>query len=242
MAEDHERIEELLAGYAVMSLSGEDAIEANRLLAEHVPSCPMCRDTLAGFQAVAAELGFAATPVAPPDLLLPGIRHELGASRRVRRHLGSSVAIAAGVAALVGMAALSMSLGTRATRAESHLQRLSSFVDAVARSGAAPVRLDSATASGPRMIEVSGPSLEQMIVTGQGIPQPGPNAEYVLWLGSDAGYRAVRGFVPDERGFVWVRFAVDPAPFDRILITEERQGAWPDRPTTSAPHVWQASL
>ena len=38
MTEDHERIDELLAGYVLLSLSGEDAAEADRVLIDHVPS------------------------------------------------------------------------------------------------------------------------------------------------------------------------------------------------------------
>ena len=34
MSEDHERIDELLAGYVLLSLSGEDADESDRILAE----------------------------------------------------------------------------------------------------------------------------------------------------------------------------------------------------------------
>ena len=39
MTEDHERIDELLAGYVLRRLSGEDAAEADQLLSDHVPSC-----------------------------------------------------------------------------------------------------------------------------------------------------------------------------------------------------------
>ena len=41
MNEDHVRIQELMAGYVLDGLSGEDAVEADRLLSEHVPSCPL---------------------------------------------------------------------------------------------------------------------------------------------------------------------------------------------------------
>src|SRR6059036_381924 len=74
MNEDHDRIEEMLAGYVLLGLSGEDAVEADRLLSEHVPSCPRCRDAMAGFQAVAGDLALAVSPAQPPDLVLPRIR------------------------------------------------------------------------------------------------------------------------------------------------------------------------
>ena len=46
----YDRIDELLAGYALRSLSGEDAAEADRVLSEHVPAATRCRETLAGVQ------------------------------------------------------------------------------------------------------------------------------------------------------------------------------------------------
>ena len=63
MTEDHERIDELLAGYVLLSLEGEDAAEADRLLSEHVPGCARCRRTLADFQALSGDLALAAAPL-----------------------------------------------------------------------------------------------------------------------------------------------------------------------------------
>ena len=40
LTETHEAIEELLAGYVLRSLSGEDAARADHLLSDHVPQCP----------------------------------------------------------------------------------------------------------------------------------------------------------------------------------------------------------
>ena len=56
MIEDHERIEELLAGYALRSLDGPDAEDADRLLADHVPTCLTCRRTIADFREVTGDL------------------------------------------------------------------------------------------------------------------------------------------------------------------------------------------
>ena len=65
MTDDHEGIEELLAGYVLRSLSGADAAEADRLLSDHVPGCATCRQTLDDFQRLSADLGVAAAPMAP---------------------------------------------------------------------------------------------------------------------------------------------------------------------------------
>jgi Anti-sigma-K factor rskA, C-terminal len=241
MAKDHERIEELLAASALGALSGEDAIEADRLLTEHVPTCPLCRETLAGFRGVTDRLVLAAASVTAPDLLLVRLRRSTGEQAGPGRRRGSFVAAAAGVAALVGMAALSMSLGTRATRAETHLDHIAELVDAISQPGAAPVSLRSQLGATP-MVEVSGPTIERMIVAGRGIPQPSADSAYVIWVGSDAGFRRLGTLIPDRSGFVYRTFEVDPSTFDRILITEERLGVPPVTPSTDSPHLWEADL
>src|SRR6266540_7150260 len=126
MNEDHDRIQELLAGYVLLSLSGEDAVEADRLLSEHVPSCPRCRDQVAGFRALAGDLALAVSPVPPPDLLLPRIRRGVAETPVRRRNRASVVAVAAGVAAIVGLAGLSVQLGGRVSRTEQQRGRLRS--------------------------------------------------------------------------------------------------------------------
>jgi hypothetical protein len=239
MARDHEWVEELLAGYALDALSGEDALEADRLLAEHVPSCPLCRETLAGFRGIADRLALAPPPARPSEPVLARLRRSVR-EREPGRRRGSFVATAAGVAALVGMAALSMSLGTRANRAETHLDNMADLMDAISQPGASPVSLRSQI--GTPMVEVSGPTLEQMIVAGRGVPQPADGSVYVLWLGSDTGFRAIGTLMPDASGFVYRTFRVDPATFDAILITEERLGELPSTPRTDSPHVWEASV
>ena len=78
MTETHESIEELLAGYVLRSLSGEDAARVDRLLSDHVPLCPACRDTLAVFQGVTADLALEPRRMTPPDTLLPSLHRDLG--------------------------------------------------------------------------------------------------------------------------------------------------------------------
>jgi hypothetical protein len=62
MSEDHVRIQELLAGYVLDGLSGEDAVEADRLLSEHVPSVAMGPDD----QSIRHYRTRTALPVPPP--------------------------------------------------------------------------------------------------------------------------------------------------------------------------------
>src|SRR3954454_2545884 len=107
---EHDRIEELLAGYALQSLSGDDARETDRLLADHVPSCAACRGILRDFQGVTGDLALGAEAVAPPDVLLPRLHREMGAPARRRRPVAVAAA-AASIVAVVGMAGLSVSQG-----------------------------------------------------------------------------------------------------------------------------------
>ena len=102
MTDSHETIEELLAGYVLRSLSGADAVRADHLLSDHVPSCPACRDSLAVFQGVTADLALAARPLDPPETLLPRLHRDLG-SQGPRRRPAAIFAAAASVVAVVAV-------------------------------------------------------------------------------------------------------------------------------------------
>ncbi|HEX9121837.1 MAG TPA: anti-sigma factor [Actinomycetota bacterium] len=244
MNEEHDRIEELLAGYVLLSLTGEDAIEADRLLSEHVPTCPMCRDTLAGFQAVAGELALAAEPVPPPDLILPRIRRDLGAPPSVRRPRRGAwlVATAAGVALLVALAGLSLSLGDRVSKAETQRGRLLEAIGAMQQGGANPVSLlsQTGTRTGGELVEISGPNMERMYLVGHDVPTPAPGSAYQLWLGTNGRFVAVgEMFLPDN-GLVVVELAIPAgAGYDEVAITEEREGS---QPTAPGRFRWSATL
>lgn len=242
MNEDHERIEELLAGYVSLGLSGEDAIEADRLLSEHVPSCPRCRDAMAGLQAVAGDLALAVTPARPPDLLLPRIRRGVAETPVRGRHRASLVAVAAGVAALVGLAGLSVQLGDRVSRTEQQRGRLLAAMDALQQPGTSPVSLKSQGETAAGLVEVSGPGLERMYVIGRDVPMPAQGRVYQLWLGSNGTFVRVEGgeFVPDD-GLVLLELTVDAGRFDEILVTEERIGEAPVGPSYEG-HTWHAFL
>src|SRR5437762_4613633 len=120
----HGDIEELLAGYVLRSLSGEDAAEADRLLTEHVPTCTTCRDALAGFQRVAGDLAFEAAPIDPPELLLPRIHRELEVPQRRRRPRVFVVGAAASIVAVIGLAGIAINQGMRANNAQDRAQRV----------------------------------------------------------------------------------------------------------------------
>jgi len=242
MNEDHDRIEELLAGYVLLGLSGEDAIEADRLLSEHVPSCPRCRDAMAGLHAVAGDLALAVSPVQPPDLLLPRIRRGVAETPVRRRHRASLVAAAAGVAALVGLAGLSVQLGNRVSRTEQQRGRLLAAMEALQQPGTSPVSLQSQGETAAGLVEVSGPGVELMYVIGRDVPMPAQGRVYQLWLGSNGIFVRVEDgeFVPDD-GLVLLELTVDAGRYDEILVTEERIGDTPASPSHLG-HTWHAFL
>lgn len=242
MNEGHDRIEELLAGYVLLGLSGEDAVEADRLLSEHVPSCPRCRDAMAGFQAVAGDLALAVSPAQPPDLLLPRIRRGVAETPVRRRHRASVVAVAAGVAALVGLAGLSISLGDRVSRTEQQRGRLLAAMEALQQQGTSPVSLQSQGQTAAGLVEVSGPGLERMYVIGRDVPMPSAGRVYQLWLSSNGTFVRVEdgAFVPDD-GLVLLELTVDAGRYDEILVTEERIGDAPASPSHLG-HTWHAFL
>jgi hypothetical protein len=242
MNEDHDRIEGLLAAYVLLSLSGEDAVEADRLLSEHVPSCPRCRETAAGFQAVAGDLSLAVSPAEPPDLLLPRILRGVAETPVRRRGRASLVAVAAGVAAIVGLAGLSVQLGGRVSRTEQQRGRLLDAMEAFQEPGAVPVSVESQGQSAATLVEVSRPGLQRMYVIGSDVPMPSDGRVYQLWLGTNGTFVRVEegAFVPDD-GLVLLEVTVDTNRYDEILITEERMGEAPGNPSYVG-NTWHAHL
>ena len=239
MSEDHDRIDELLAGYVLRSLSGEDAEAADRLLSEHVPACALCRDTLVGFQAVTGELALAAAPLPPPDLVLPRIHRALSDVPVARRRF-SLVVAAAGVAAVVGMASLSVSLASRVTRAEGLRSRLVDAITTAAQPGSTPTTLRSREVGGGRLVEISGSSVRRMYLVGTDVPAPSSGHSYQVWLGSDGRFVPVGDMFEPENGLVVLVVTADVSRYDQILITEEVAGSAPAEP--SGAWLGEASL
>jgi hypothetical protein len=235
VADDHGRIDELLAGFALRSLSGEDAREADRLLVEHVPGCPLCRETLEGFRAVAGDLALAAPPVAPPELLLARLRRDVA---RVPRRPTPVVAVAAGLAAILAMGTLAFTLGRRADEFASERNLLAAAV-AQMPAGVSPFSFMDEDGEEPGGGLVGIPNVERVVLVGRGLPLPAPGNVYRVWLGADGSYVPVADFLPED-GVVVLGLRVDRQRFDELLITEE-----PDAPPGPAPRGvrrWSAPL
>jgi hypothetical protein len=245
MAQEHDDIEELLAGYVLGGLSGEDAARADTLLTEHVPGCPMCRDTLSDFQALTGDLALGAPAKRPPDTLLPRLRRELaapgGRGRRGSRRTRSVtvLAAAASFAAILAVGGLSLSMMDRASKAESQRDFLGEAFRTASAAGVSPVNMGQGSAPEQAPSEITSPDVRELILYCQACPDPEPGHVYRVWLGNNGSYRYAGQFVPDG-GYVGLKLDVDTSRYDEILITEEPIDQLPASP--SLPGQWSTSL
>ena len=236
MTDSHEAIEELLAGYVLRSLSGEDAARADRLLSEHVPSCPACRDSLAVFQAVTADLALATRPLDPPETLLPRLHRDLGI-QGPRRRPGAMFAVATSVVAVVGLAGLTVSQGVRANNTQSRMNDIAQAFDFARRPGASMASVGASSAGTDPITEISEPGVEECYLVGRDLPSPPPGTVYRVWLVSGIEPTFAEEFLPVP-GLTVVHLEFDPNVFDLILITLEPGGSVPAAPLDP---VWQAA-
>jgi hypothetical protein len=240
----HERIEELLAGHALRSLSKEDAAEADRLLAEHVPACVSCRRALADFEAVVGELALGADPVAPPDTTLPRIHRSMQRPDRTPIRRGAFAGFAATVAAVVGLGALSFTMMNRAQVAEERTQIAIELASLMSSPDVdpEPVEAQPGAPTNSDFAQASAPDIRRMFVWAKVCPDPAPGHAYQVWLGSDGVFRPYGPmFVPYDDGSVLLQLSVDVSVYDEIWITEEVAGTQPTKPRTAGP-TWRGAI
>lgn len=244
MTQDHERIDELLSGYALLALSGEDAEEADRLLAEHVPACVRCRQTLADLQTVAGDLALAAPPVTPPETLLPMLHRSIDevplAGRTPRR--AALVALAASAIALTALGGLSFVLGSRLSDAQTQRGTALEILSVMRSPGAEPVSLDpqGQTPAWSGMVEVSAPEVRRLYLASEDCPDPAPGKAYQVWLGGGGEWAPFGEMFRPQDGIVLLEIEVDTSRYDEILITEETVEPPPPRPSSDGPSWWAA--
>ena len=228
---DHDRIDELLAGYVLRSLSGEDAAEADLVLSEHVPACADCRRTLAAFQVVVADLALDVEPLAPPETLLPRLHRELDPQAR-RRRPAQLFAVAASVVVVAGLAGMAVTQNVRANHGRQQASALRATMDTAARPDANLVPVGPAT-------EISAPGLKVCYLYGRSVPAPAPGMVYRVWLVAGTTPTYVGEFVPLD-GFVNLEVPFDPSAYDTLWITQGPAGSEPVAPT-STEVLWQAA-
>jgi anti-sigma-K factor RskA len=229
---DHDAIDELLAGYVLRALSGPDAAEADRLLAEHVPDCADCQDTLTAFQGITGDLAVSVAPGRVPEMLLPRLHTQLE-PRRTRRMPawggGRVVAAVAAVVVLVGVAGLAVSSrggGSDPVLANADLAQIRSVA---AQPGAQTTDLGEAD-------EVTAPGIEETYVMGEGVSAPPAGMTYRLWAVGPDGARYLGDFTPVQ-GIVALEIQIDTATV-RLLVTVEPAGSEPGTPGQPA---WSAA-
>ena len=230
MTIDHDEIQELLAGYVLRSLSGDDAAEADRILTEHVPGCPECRATLDAFQSVAGELALDAPAVAPPDTLRARLGRELEPRGRGRGRwsAGRLVAVAASVVVVVGVGGIALTRGDGGglvkgdglARAE-----LRDVTNAAVNPDASKQPLGQAT-------EISSPATEKLYIYGSDVPLPPAGSVYRLWAGTPEQARYIGDFLPNDDGTLLLEVTLPVTSIGALFVTVEPAGSTPGTPST----------
>jgi hypothetical protein len=236
-AAEHERIDELLAGYALRSLTGEDAAEADRVLSHHVPDCPRCRETLLALSDTVADLALAAEPIEPPETLLPRLHRELE-PRGARPAVGRWAGVAAGAAVVLIAGGIAISQGLRAGDLKSQNDLFAQALRYAQRPNADNARLVGAGATDPAPVsEVAAPDVDYFFLIGSDVP-PAPSGQaYGIWLSNGVETLFAGTFVPGPEVTV-VKVPFDRSRFDRVLITLEVEGTVPTEPGEA---VWEAA-
>jgi hypothetical protein len=232
----HDDVEELLAGYVLRSLSGEDAVEADRILTEHVPGCAECRATLDAFQAVAGDLALDAPVASPPDTLRARLRKELEPRGRAggRWTPGRIVAVAASVVLVAGIGGIALSQGGEGLVAGDGLARAN--LRDVANAATNP----SATQHGlgQHATEIVSPATEKLYVYGADVPSPPAGTVYRLWAGSLDRAQYIGDFLPNEDGTVILEVTLPASSVGSLFVTVE---AADSPPTVPGEPAWTSS-
>ena len=233
---DHDHVEELMAGYALRALTGEDARKAERLLSDHVPGCPRCRGSLLAFSDTVADLALVTDPVAPPETLLPRL-HRSMEPRRGRRPIGRWVGVAAGVVILL-VAGVAVSQGLRVDDLQERNALFAQALRLAQRPDADTEPLTGADAAEPAPVStVSAPDVGHFFLVGSDVPTPPPGTVYGVWL-SDGVDAVFAGTFEPMPGVTVVRVEFDRSRFDRVLVTVEVSGETADEP---GEIVWEAA-
>jgi hypothetical protein len=233
-----DRIDELLAGYALRSLSGEDAAEADRLLSEHVPDCGRCRETLLAFSETVADLALGADPLPPPDTLLPRLHRELEPGT-ARQTPGRWAVVASGVAAILVVGGVAVSMGMRAGNLQTSNDLLRDALAFSQRPGASTEPLGASALASPAPVsEITAPDEDHFFLIGEDVPEPPAGLVYGIWLSDGTDLIFAGTFVPRQEMTV-VDVPFDRSRFDRVVITLEVDGVV--EPTAPGEAVWEAA-
>lgn len=227
MTWEHDRVEALLASYALGGLDGDDVALAERAIDEHLPGCERCRESLVAYRTVAGDLALAAPGAMPPDLLAPRLSRAVspGRSPVLRRATWAMVA-----AAVVGLAALSgwnVMLTERLGDAEVQQRWLAEAVTTLGSPEAGVLSLEGAVHGQIHLLWAT--DAERMYLVASGM-DPIEEGVYHVWLVDEEGPHSAGTFVPDE-GVAMVPMDEAPGTFQEVVITHEMTE---DAPTPTA--------
>ncbi|MGH2531994.1 MAG: anti-sigma factor domain-containing protein [Thermomicrobiales bacterium] len=239
----HDDVADLLPAYALGALDRVEAIA----VADHVSDCPICRTTLADYDAVVLDLNTAAS-TAPPAALrkrvlasaeraklepatpsAPRVAHGIGqepaapgSPRRLRfvafGLAAAAVALIVAVAVLAAMLADTRQSRDEAAAAEAQLASyLSAGGDVMAMTSLAAANYGYSFGQGSL---VTAPDKLPMIVVG-GCPESDTDREYRVWVERDGDRTRVGVLDVGDEGSGWLTFE-PPEPlanYDSIGVT-----------------------
>jgi hypothetical protein len=239
---DHERVQELLAGFVLHALDPDQLREAEELRATHLPGCDQCRKEMEALETVPGELGLAAGSKTPPKLLERRLRRDLETPRTLRRWVAllpaaTSVAVAAGL--LLWNTQLTTRIGHAEQRQAASAEVLSVVGHPASRVVSLPLQGVHAASSGApaELAAATIPGRSVLYVFGS-MPAPSSGRVYTVWLRRSGRYVNVAVFVP-EKGSVLLTLRINPSNYERLLITEE-EGKGRGQPSEN--HLTEVSL
>jgi anti-sigma factor RsiW len=218
----HERVEELLSGYALGGLDPDDAALTERALLEHVPGCGRCRRALDEYRLVAGDLALAAPAIPPPDTLLPRVRRSLARVGPRRAWLAWALGATAAVV-LIGMSGWSLVLISGLSGRLDEAQRTQGWlVDALSTAthpSSEVLALDGAEDVRVSVLYVPGSDESYLMATNL----PDPRFTYHVWF-QGGGTTWHGGVLEVFHGWGMMPVETDPDRWEVVLLTDEPPG------------------
>ena len=229
-------IHQLAAAYALDAVDERERAEFEA----HYPSCPVCRPEVAGFRETLSQVATAGAVAPPASLkanvmaeisatrqlspLLPGVVVDLATHRQRRQRMLRTMSVAA---ALILIALGAFVVGRRSNGGGND------YADVAARVFAeTDVRVATLNGSGTGTFKIAwSPTLEQAVVTGDGLVDPGTGKAYELWMIDGAGPHAMHLLDPANGGQVRKPVAVNGSPTRWAVTVEPEAGV--EAPTTA---------
>ncbi|MEO8267615.1 MAG: anti-sigma factor [Ilumatobacteraceae bacterium] len=227
-------IHQLAAAYALDAVDERERAEFEA----HYPTCPVCRPEVAGFRETLSQVAAAGAVAPPPSLkatvmaeisatrqlspLLPGVVVDLATHRQRRQRMLRITSVAA---ALILIAIGAFVVGRRSSDTND-------YADAAARVFGEPdVKIASLRGDGTGSFTVAwSPTLEQAVVMGDGLVDPGTGKAYELWMIDGAGPHAMHLLDRADGGRVRKPIAVNGSPTQWAVTVEPQAGV--EAPTT----------